>query len=51
VLPGLGHDALIRRHHEQDEVNPGRAGHHGAHQILMARDIHYPGGNSVAQVE
>jgi len=51
VFPGLGHDALVRRHDKQDEVDPGRARHHGAHQILMARDIYYPRGNSIAQVE
>ena len=51
VLPGLGHHALFRRDHQQQQVDAGRARHHGAHQTLVARHVHHPELCSVGQGE
>jgi len=39
VLPGLGHDALIRGHDEHDRVDTADAGEHVADEVLMARHV------------
>ena len=40
VLTGLRHDAFIRSDDEQNEVDAGSAGHHGAHKTLMPGHVH-----------
>ena len=39
MLARLRHDAVIGRHHKDDEVDAGGAGEHGAHQLLVARHV------------
>ena len=39
VLAGLGHGAIVGGHHQQDEVDPRRPGHHGVDQLFVAGDI------------
>ena len=39
VLVGLCASSLGRVDHEQEEVDPGRPGHHRAHEALVSRDV------------
>ena len=39
VLPGLGHDAFVRGDDQGHQVHAGGAGHHVAHEALVARDV------------
>ena len=39
VLAGLRHHALVGGDHEQHQVDAGRAGHHGAHEPLVAGHV------------
>ena len=39
VLAGLGHHAVVGRHDEDHRVHAGRAGHHGADEVLVARHV------------
>ena len=39
VLHGLRHDAVVGGDDEQEEVDAGRPGHHGAHEALVAGDV------------
>src|ERR1051325_12059786 len=39
MLAGLWHDALVRRHDEEREVDAGGAGDHRAHKRLVARYV------------
>ena len=44
VLPGLGHDAFVGGDHQGHQVHAGGAGHHVAHEALVARARQrYPG--------
>ena len=40
VLHGLRHHAVVGGDHQQEEVDAGGAGHHGAHEALVAGDVH-----------
>ena len=54
VLRGLGHDALVRRDDQQRHVDARRAGHHGAHEVLVPRHVHnarYPAGAKLQRRE
>ena len=42
MLPALRHDALVGCHHEEDEVDAGRAGDHGAHEPFVSGHVHDP---------
>jgi len=42
VLPGLGHDALVGGHGQEDHVHARGPGHHGAHEVLVSRNVHHP---------
>ena len=39
VLPGLRHDAVIQRHHQQRRIDAGGAGQHGVHETLVAGHV------------
>ena len=39
VLPGLGHDAFVGGDDQGHQVHAGGAGHHVAHEALVARDV------------
>ncbi len=51
MLAGLRLDALVRGDDQQHEVHAGRARHHGAHEILMAGNVHHAGNPPVRQPE
>ncbi len=42
VLPGLGHDAFVRGDDQGHQVHAGGAGHHVAHEALVARHVDDP---------
>ena len=39
VLARLRHHAVVRRHHQQHEVDAGRAGEHVVHEALVSRHV------------
>ena len=39
MLPGLGHNALVRRNHKQSDVNPPRPSQHVADELFVAGHI------------
>ena len=39
MFASLGHGAVVRRHHQQYEVDAGGPGHHGMHQPLVAGHV------------
>jgi len=51
VLDGLRHDAVVGGHHEQEEVDAGGAGHHGAHEALVAGDVDHADPPAAGQLE
>ncbi|MBK8232723.1 MAG: hypothetical protein IPK72_19605 [Candidatus Eisenbacteria bacterium] len=42
VFAGLGHDPLVGRDDEEDEVDPAGPGEHVADELLVARDVDHP---------
>ncbi len=40
MLPRLGHHRFVGRDHEQNAVDPGRAGEHVADEAFVARHVH-----------
>jgi len=51
VLPGLRHHAVIGRHHQQCQVDAGGPGHHVAHEVLVAGNVHHADDRAVGQGE
>ena len=51
VLHRLGHDAVVGRDHEQGHVDAGGAGHHLAHETLVARHVHHAHRAAAGQLE
>jgi hypothetical protein len=51
VLARLRHHALVGGDHEQHEVDAGRAGHHRAHEALVARHVDEAEAQPAAEVE
>jgi hypothetical protein len=51
VLECLRHDALVRRDDQEGEVHARRAGHHGAHEVFVARHVHEAGDPAAAQIQ
>ena len=51
VLLGLGHDAFVRGHDQQGKVDPRSSGDHGAHEVLVAGDVHYSRGHPRTEIE
>ena len=51
VLHGLGHDALIRRHDQQGQVDAAGPGQHVAHELFVARHIDDARPASVGQIQ
>jgi hypothetical protein len=41
VLPRLRHDAFVRGHHQQHQIDARGPGHHGAHESLVSGHIHH----------
>ena len=42
VLPGLGHDPLVRGYHQQHQVHAADSGDHGPDETLVAGDVNDP---------
>ena len=51
VLAGLWHHPLIRRHHQEHQVDTRCAGNHGSHEALVARYVDDSDAHVVGQVE
>jgi hypothetical protein len=51
VLAGLGHDALVGRHHQQHQIEAGRAGHHRADESLVAGHVDHRDPRAAGQIE
>ena len=51
VLVRLRARALTRIDHEQEEVDPGRAGDHRAHEALVARNVDHGEPAAVGELE
>jgi hypothetical protein len=51
VLAGLRHDPLVRRDHQDGEVDAARAGRHRLHEPLVSGDVHHPGHRAVGKRE
>ena len=49
VLDGLGHDAIVRRNHQQGNVDAGRTRNHLAHEPFMARQVDHAHEAAVGQ--
>ncbi len=41
VLARLGHRAFVGGHHQEHEIDAGRAGHHRAHESLVPGHVHH----------
>jgi hypothetical protein len=41
MLPCLGHDPLVSRYHQHDQVHTANPGYHCPDKSLMARYVHY----------
>src|SRR5204862_6730852 len=39
MLAGLGHHAVVGGYHDEREIDPARAGHHGVHQTLVSGHV------------
>ena len=50
VLAGLGHDAIVGRHHQQGQIQAAGAGQHVVHEALVAGYVDEAGEAAVAQV-
>ena len=51
VLDGLRHDAVVGGDDEQEEVDAGGAGHHGAHEALVAGHVDHAQPPAAGQLE
>ena len=51
MLAGLGHDPVVRSHHEDHQVDPGGAGHHVADEAFVAGHVHDPDAPPVRKLQ
>ena len=51
VFTRLGHHALVGGNHQEQQVDARGAGHHRAHQSLVARYVHHRESSRVGQIE
>ena len=51
MLPCLGHDAFVRRHHKEHHIHAHDAGHHVVDEFLVARHVDDAGPVPARQVK